>query len=433
MSDRRAGGRHDKATKMPVSGQSPRFLRFVAGLGLVAGTACSSAPVPPDADAGASGTNGGVTGGTGGTAGSGGTTPAGGTGASGASGAGGSVECEPAAVPIMVPWSSINSQPAAFYASAEALTLAGNMLYYRNVDGGWPKDTDMTTRADRRSGSTIDNSATTTQIEYLSRVFNATGCTMYRDAAVGGIEYLFSGQYENGGWPQEFPNGDGYHLHITYNDNAMVRVLTLIRNVGLRAAPYEYLDESFVPRAEDSVARGISCILETEVVSDTQAGWCAQHDEMTLLPAQARSYELPSLSGSEGVGIVRFLMTIDNPSPEVREAIEGAVAWFEAVKIEGIRVMEVADANQPSGEDVVVVEDPAAPPIWARFYELETNRPIFSSRCEVDECDADPYFMVRYSLAEIDNERRTGYAWYGDWPHRLLTADYPAWQAKWPE
>jgi PelA/Pel-15E family pectate lyase len=161
-------------------------------------------------------------------------------------------------------------------------------------------------------------------------------------------------------------------------------------------------------------------------MTETQAGWCAQHDEVTLEPAQARSYELPSISGSEGVGIVRFLMTIENPSPEVREAIESAVAWFEAVKISGIRVMETAD-------DVVVVEDPAAPPIWARFYELETNLPIFSSRCEVPECDDDPYFMVRYSLAEIDVERRTGYAWYGDWPHRLLTADYPAWQAAWPE
>jgi PelA/Pel-15E family pectate lyase len=327
----------------------------------------------------------------------------------------------------------MNAQPAAFYGTPEALTLAGNIVYYQNVDGGWPKDTDMTTRNARRSGSTIDNSATTTQIEYLSRVFNATGCTMYRDAAVRGLEYLLAGQYENGGWPQEFPNGDGYHLHITYNDNAMVRVLTLIRNVAQRAEPYAYVDESFVPRAEDSVARGIDCILRSEVVSDTQAGWCAQHDEVTLEPAQARSYELPSLSGSEGVGIVRFLMTIDNPTPEVREAIESAVAWFDAVRITGIRVMETTDASQPSGEDVVVVEDPAASPIWARFYELETNRPIFSSRCEVPECDDDPFFMRRYSLAEIDNERRTGYAWYGDWPHRLLTGDYPAWKAKWPE
>jgi PelA/Pel-15E family pectate lyase len=126
-------------------------------------------------------------------------------------------------------------------------------------------------------------------------------------------------------------------------------------------------------------------------------------------------------------------MSIDDPSPEVREAIEGAVAWFEAVKITGIRIDSVADSSQPSGEDRVVVEDPAAPPIWARFYELDTNRPFFSSRCEVPECDDDPYFMRRYSLAEIDNERRVGYAWYGDWPNRLLSVDYPAWRAAWGE
>ena len=40
--------------------------------------------------------------------------------------------------------------------------------------------------------------------------------------------------------------------------------------------------------------------------------------------------------------------------------------------------------------------------------------------------------MRRYSLAEIDNERRVGYSWYGDWPARLLSTDYPAWKAKWP-
>jgi hypothetical protein len=38
--------------------------------------------------------------------------------------------------------------------------------------------------------------------------------------------------------------------------------------------------------------------------------------------------------------------------------------------------------------------------------------------------------MRRCSLAEIDNERRVGYAWYGNWPQRLLTVDYPAWQAR---
>jgi PelA/Pel-15E family pectate lyase len=250
---------------------------------------------------------------------------------------------------------------------------------------------------------------------------------------VAGLEYLFSGQYENGGWPQEFPHGEGYHLHITYNDNAMLHVLTLLREIAQGDELYGYLDASYAPRAAEAVEKGIDCILRCEVVSDTQAGWCAQHDERTLRPAQARTYELPSLSGSEGVGIVRFLMTIDNPSPEVREAIEGAVAWFDQVKIEGIRIEETTDPDQPTGEDRVVVEDPSAPPLWARFYELETNRPIFSSRCEVPECDTNPKYMMRYSLAEIDNERRVGYSWYGDWPARLLGTDYPAWKAKWPD
>ncbi|HEX6273849.1 MAG TPA: pectate lyase [Polyangiaceae bacterium] len=406
---------------------APRFVLglprpLVACLALL-GNACSSAPAVPDADAGAGG--GGGTAPTGGTS---GTAPSGGSGGTGAVPA----ECTPAAVPVTTPWESVNRLGAAFYGTPEALTIAQNILYYQNADRGWPKDTDMTTRTKGKSRSTIDNGATTTQVEFLSRVYGATECEIYRDAAVSGLEYLFSGQYENGGWPQEFPNGDGYHTHITFNDDAMLHVLTLLRVVSERAEPYAYLDESYAPRAAEAVQKGIDCILRCQVVSDTQAGWCAQHDEATLAPAPARTYELPSLSGSEGVGIVRFLMTIDEPGPAVREAIESAVAWFESVKIEGIRVQETTDASQPTGEDRVVVEDPTAPPLWARFYELETNRPIFSSRCEVPECESDPFFMRRYSLAEIENERRVGYSWYGDWPARLLGTDYPAWKAKWP-
>jgi PelA/Pel-15E family pectate lyase len=109
-------------------------------------------------------------------------------------------------------------------------------------------------------------------------------------------------------------------------------------------------------------------MLDCQVVTDDErTGWCAQHDEVTLEPVLARTYELPSLSGSEAVGIVRFLMAIEEPSEEVRAAIEGAIAWFEAVKITGIRVASVSDPEQPTGEDRVVVEDPTAPPIWARF------------------------------------------------------------------
>jgi PelA/Pel-15E family pectate lyase len=66
------------------------------------------------------------------------------------------------------------------------------------------------------------------------------------------------------------------------------------------------------------------------------------------------------------------------------------------------------------------VKDPAAAPLWARFYEIGTNRPLFSDRDGVK----------KYSLAEIGHERRNGYAWLGTWPRRLLEREFPAWKQK---
>jgi PelA/Pel-15E family pectate lyase len=346
------------------------------------------------------------------------------------------VDCSTAGTaPVTIQWNAVNGQQPAWYATAEALSIAENILYYQNANRGWPKNIEMTARTAARDGaSTIDNSATTTQIDYLARVYSATGCAKYGDAAVAGIQYLLDAQYPNGGWPQRYPDPEGYPAHITFNDNAMVRVLDLLRAVSRRTDRFAFADEALAALAASAVESGIGCILATQVETDgVKTGWCAQHDEVTLEPAQARTYELPSLSGSEGAGLLRFLMTIEDPSPEVREAVNGAAAWFEQVKLTGIRIERVVDATLPEGEDRVVVEDPAAPPLWARFYELGTNVPIFSSRCEVDECDEDPFFMRRYSLAEIENERRVGYAWYGNWGAQILSTTYPQWKARWGE
>lgn len=334
-----------------------------------------------------------------------------------------------------VAWDDVNDQPPAFYSTPEALSIAENVIYYQNDDRGWPKAIEMTSAtAPRDEESTIDNDATTTQIDYLARVYMATGCAEYGDAARAGIGWLLDAQYDNGGWPQIYPDPEGYPAHITYNDNAMVHVLELLRDVSTRDERFAFAEDTLVINAAAAIERGIGVILATQIEIDgIKTGWCAQHDEVTLAPAQARTYELPSISGSEGAALFRFLMTIESPSAEVREAVESAAVWFEAVKLSGIRIERTVDATQPEGEDRVVVQDAAAPPLWARFYELGTNRPIFSSRCEVPECDDDPFFMRRYSLAEIDNERRVGYAWYGNWPAQLLATTYPAWRQRWAQ
>ena len=55
----------------------------------------------------------------------------------------------------------------------------------------------------------------------------------------------------------------------------------------------------------------------------------------------ARKFELASLSGSESVTIVRFLMRQQNPSKEIIAAVNAAVEWFNKVKIVGYNWVEV--------------------------------------------------------------------------------------------
>jgi PelA/Pel-15E family pectate lyase len=148
--------------------------------------------------------------------------------------------------------------------------------------------------------------------------------------------------------------------------------------------------------------------------------WCAQHDETTLAPAPARTYEKISLSGSESVGIVRYLMRLENPTPEISAAINAAVAWFGQAKLTGIKVIEQRDESFPRGFDRVVISDEKAAPLWARFYDIRTNRPIFCGRDGI----------IKSSLAQIEHERRVGYSWYTNAPAELLDNEYPAWQAK---
>src|SRR5690606_29993911 len=123
---------------------------------------------------------------------------------------------------------------------------------------------------------------------------------------------------------------------------------------------------------------GIECILNAQIAVDgLLTGWCQQHDPESYLPRPGRPYEHVSISGSETVGIVRLLMSLPDPPERVRRAILSALVWLD-------------EAQLPDGR-------------WARFYEIGSNRPIFSGRDGV----------VKYDIMEIEAERREGYAWFG--------------------
>jgi PelA/Pel-15E family pectate lyase len=329
-------------------------------------------------------------------------------------------------------WYSCLWQEGGWYSSIEAVRIADNVLLYQYPFGGWPKNIDMAEELspsqkqqlkaiNHLDSSTIDNSATYTQLRFLAKVYQKTKLARFKDSFVRGFDYLILAQYVNGGWPQFFPLREGYYSHITFNDDAMIGVMSLLRDIEKGRADFSFVDAARREKAANAVAKGVDCILRCQIrVNGVLTAWCAQHDEHDFTPAKARTYELPSLSGEECVGIVEFLMGIDNPTDEIKTSVQSAVSWFNKVKIYGIKVIEVSDSLGPEGKDRIIVQDPSAPPMWARFYEIGTNKPFFCSRDGIK----------RANLSDISYERRNHYSWLGYWPQRLLEKKYPAWVRK---
>jgi PelA/Pel-15E family pectate lyase len=155
---------------------------------------------------------------------------------------------------------------------------------------------------------------------------------------------------------------------------------------------------------------------------------CGGRAANQVYSSQLRESVQPAHVESTKVGyqywIVLFLMSFEHPSKEIMTSVKSAVKWFEKSRIFGIRVKTLRAQKKEYGYhttsiDRVVVEEPKAPPIWARFYEPGTDRPLFGNR------DGKP----KYSLAEVDRERRTGYVWYTYAPQKVLE-NYPAWKKR---
>lgn len=288
------------------------------------------------------------------------------------------------------------------------------ILSWQSQHGSWPKG--VKTSQIMHSGNrtkirgTFDNKSTTDELRYLARAYRATDDAACKTSFLLGIHHIMEAQYPNGGWPQCFPvEKNRYSRHITFNDNSMIRLMEFLNEVSMDES-YHWVPTETRRAAQTAVARGIDCILKCQIITRGKPTvWCAQHDEVTLAPVLARSYELPSLSGSESATIVRFLMAQENPSPKVIRTVKDAVAWFESSKIEGIRIESIQGERQE-------VRDTHAKPLWARFYDLHTGLPIF--------CDRDG--ISKSNFSDIGKERRNGYAWYGTWGESVAK-EYRKW------
>ncbi|MGL2988061.1 pectate lyase [Flavobacterium sp. RSSA_27] len=330
-------------------------------------------------------------------------------------------------------WASIvDSKEGPWFASDEAKNIAENVLLYQRNIGGWPKNIQMQLPLSEASKQqllsqknatddlTIDNGATTQEMLFLSKMYRQTKDKRYEKAFLDGLNYILAAQYDNGGWPQFYPLKKGYYTHITFNDDAITNILAILKELKNNTNYFSITpSKSKLNEITTAYNKAIECILKTQYKQNgTLTAWCAQHDELTLEPAKARAYELPSLSGKESAKIVLTLMAIENPSPEIIFAVNSAVAWFEKTKITNLKIVDQTNSSGKVMDRKVVVSE-NEPPIWARFMELDTNEPFF--------CDRDG--IKKKTLAEIGEERRNGYAWYTNEPKEVLKK-YPAWLKK---
>lgn len=325
----------------------------------------------------------------------------------------------------------------ASYAPDQVEEIVGNILLFQRANGGWPKDYDYlaaltpeqvaAVRATHdRADTSFDNHNTHSQVDYLARAYAAYGNDSWRAACLRGFDFLLAAQLTSGGFPQRYPNPKSYSAHITFNDGVMIGILNVLKDAADGAPHWQWLDGDRRERARQAVGRAIDCILDCQIKTPAgRTGWCQQHDEKTFEAASARTFELASCCPQDTTEIVRFLMRLDSPDERVVNAVDTAVAWLRKTQLAGIRVQRVPAKSETferhtADFDTVVVADPNAPPLWARHYEIGSDRPLFASR------DA----VKRYALAEIDRERRTGTPWYGNWPMQLIQVEYPRWREK---
>ncbi|HVT74634.1 MAG TPA: pectate lyase [Lacunisphaera sp.] len=320
--------------------------------------------------------------------------------------------------------------PAEWFASEEARRVADHVVTWQTPAGGWVKGGDYARdkrpsdqHHDMWSFGTFDNDSTIFELQYLAKVISAVPAgapaattaraEAWRGCFARGIAYTLAAQYPNGGFPQIYPLAGGYHDAITFNDDAMVHVLELLRGVADRQHEYGFVGLETAAQARQALERGIRCVLATQVrdASGRLTIWGQQHDAIDLTPCAARNFEPISLCSSESVGLVEFLMSLPDPSPEVIAAVDAAVAWFPP------RALHDVAWNHRAPAGTGLEPRPGAPLLWARYYELGTDKPIFGERNR----------MVHYTPTELTLERRNGYGWFNERPAGLVPR-YAQWK-----
>lgn len=221
------------------------------------------------------------------------------------------------------------------------------------------------------------------------------------------IDYLNVMIYDNGGVPLYYPLSGGYRNMITLNDCAMINYLRCCDFI-LKSEIKQEINSNKIILLEENYKKVLNCLLQLQVIiDDKKTIWPQQADPITLNPVKGRSFELESLCSLESVQILYYLMSISNPSEEIKNAINSGCLWYENNLI--LNYKQHLDNNNNIVLDNTIE---TVNPLWGRYYSLDDQKPITFDR------DGNIYNIDEFNTMPI--ERRNGYTWFGMWGTRLL-------------
>lgn len=290
-------------------------------------------------------------------------------------------------------------------------SVADLIVALQNEDGGFQVLPDNYEMSQKETGlgsmkdvSSVYNGATTAELKYLAKYITANKPedSKYQDAFVKGIKYLLTTQRDNGGWSMNPGSGSGFNANIEVGNKAMTEVLTLLSDIAiLNNQDYVFARKAMnVDEIKSAVEKGNDFIVKSQISNNNKkSGWATQYDKFGNV-TMGHTYERESVSSYTTKDVIDYLMTIHNPSQDIKDAVESAYSWLKDVKIADKEQKVVKDTSMNNGFDVYLVDGSGT---WASNYvydkATDSYRPLYS---DVDPTRADQKYVNVYELYNLD-------------------------------
>lgn len=290
-------------------------------------------------------------------------------------------------------------------------SVADLIVALQNEDGGFQVLPDNYEMSQKETGlgsmkdvSSVYNGATTSELKYLAKYITANKPedSKYQDAFVKGIKYLLTTQHDNGGWSMNPGSESGFNANIEVGNKAMTEVLTLLSDIAiLNNQDYVFARKAMnVDEIKSAVEKGNDFIVKSQISNNNKkSGWATQYDKFGNV-TMGHTYERESVSSYTTKDVIDYLMTIHNPSQDIKDAVESAYSWLKDVKIADKEQKVVKDTSMNNGFDVYLVDGSGT---WASNYvydkATDSYRPLYS---DVDPTRADQKYVNVYELYNLD-------------------------------